>query len=96
MAIQQKTTSVLEPCPLCEAPAFFNHWRYSGAHATGMETPQPFVECSGCGLKLPPVQCDDSPYGRKTGAKSYIQARAETELRWNTRLLSVKSAARRS
>ena len=87
--VEQRTTSVLDPCPLCEAKAKIEDYRYQGAHASGMETAHPFVECTNCGLKIPPVACDDSPYGRKAGAKSYAQARAEAESRWNTRPMSM-------
>lgn len=85
MADLQMTTDVLEPCPLCSCKAAVKDHRITGAHTSGMETPHPYVECTNCGLRLPPVPCDDSSYGRKSGAKSYIQARAEAEMRWNHR-----------
>lgn len=94
--VQKRSASVIEPCPLCEAPAMLQNWEYRGAHASGMETPHPFVECSACGLKSRPIACDDSPSGRKNGAKTYVQARAEAEVHWNTRPMTVKSAAHTS
>lgn len=94
--VERRTTSSLEPCPLCEAKGQIKDHRYQGAHASGMETPHPYVQCINCGLKTPPVPCDDSPYGRKSGAKTYHQACAEVELRWNTRPMTVKSAAHTS
>lgn len=92
--VERRTTSVLEPCPLCEAKAEIKDHQYQGAHASGMETPHPFVECTNCHLKTPPVRCDDSPAGQKLGAKSYRQARAEAEIRWNTRPMSMGSTYR--
>lgn len=89
MADQQMTTDLLEPCPLCLCKAAVKDHRISGAHTSGIETPHPYVECTNCGLRLPPVPCDDSPYGRKSGAKSYDQARAEVEMRWNHRPLAM-------
>lgn len=86
MADQQMTTDVLEPCPLCSCKAAVKDHRISGAHSAAWHpTPHPYVECTNCGLRLPPVPCDDSLYGRKVGAKSYIEARAEAEMRWNHR-----------
>lgn len=89
MADQQMTTDVLEPCPLCSCKAAIRDHRMSGAHTSGMETPHPYVECTNCGLKLPPVPCDDSPHGRKSGAKSYIEALAEAQMRWNHRPMAM-------
>jgi hypothetical protein len=50
-----------------------------------METPWPFVICNKCGLRTVPIECDDSPYGKRTKAKSYTAAKAEAIAAWNTR-----------
>jgi hypothetical protein len=76
---------VLKPCPLCQGDAALRDKHYEGTGSGGMETPWPFVICNKCGLRTVPVKCDDSPYGKRTKAKSYAAARSEAVAAWNTR-----------
>ena len=76
--------SELLPCPFCGGSAVVNDWHYSGTGASGMETPHPFVICTQCGCELPKVACDDWPYGRKNGALTYEQAKAQAITAWSS------------
>lgn len=75
----------LKNCPLCGGECAVSDHHYLGTGASGMETPWPFVTCNKCGLRSVPVQCDDSPYGERTKAKSYKTAKAEAIAAWNAR-----------
>jgi hypothetical protein len=77
--------SALLPCPFCGGKAEVRLYRYAGAHASGMETPEPYVACTNGCVAMEPVRCDDWPYGRKNGALSSAEARQVAINAWQTR-----------
>lgn len=76
----------LSACPFCGGEAEVALEQPGGTGSSGMETPWPFVRCktAKC-IAMPPVVCDDWPFGKAHGYLSSKQARAKAITAWNTR-----------
>lgn len=77
--------SALMPCPFCGGEAEISDHRYQGTMASGMETPEPYAGCRVDCVRMRPVRCDESPFGKSNGSLTYEQARARAIEAWNRR-----------
>lgn len=78
-------TDALKNCPLCDGPAKLDYARVGGTGSSGMETPEPFIQCTTCFLKTRIFRCTDWPYGKKDGIPTQKQAVAALIEYWNKR-----------
>lgn len=78
-------SETLKPCPFCGGGASLKEERPGGTMSSGMETPEPWVECNNGCVKTDRVRCDGSPWGQKNGYLTLKQARAKAIETWNTR-----------